>query len=90
MTTSTTSYEAYLPHELALVLLVLFPSSAAAAPEVPRPMVLFEVEVDVEPALSVWRELRADLVPVGRAAARDAVRMRRRAVGRILSVGWSD
>lgn len=41
------------PQEDALVLLVDWPSSAAAAPELPRPMVLLEVEVEVEPALSV-------------------------------------
>lgn len=45
----------YVPQEDELVLLVDWPSSEAAAPELPRPSRELDVEVDVEPALPDWR-----------------------------------
>lgn len=57
-------------HSLVLVLLVLCPSSEAAAEppvvEMPNKPLLLLVEVEVDPELLVCRASKADLVPVGR------------------------
>ena len=86
----------YLLHEVEVELLVVLPSSleaAAPAPELPRPIVLSEADVDVEldPSPSVptsvpsVRASSADLVPVGRALTIEHARRTSQAAGRILS-----
>lgn len=74
-----------LPQDEVLVLLVLWPSSAAAAPELPVLMspLLFEVEVDVEPALFVCRASSADRVPVGNALTCEQVKITRATAAKI-------